>query len=47
MREFCETSVDGALIERDARIPDEVVKGLAALGRVRHEDRAGVRRGWA
>jgi alkylation response protein AidB-like acyl-CoA dehydrogenase len=30
--EFCETSVDGALIERDARIPDEVVKGLAALG---------------
>src|SRR5215468_4679093 len=32
MREFCETSVDGALIERDARIPDEVVKGLAALG---------------
>src|SRR5215469_11746562 len=32
MREFCETSVDGALIERDARIPDEVVKGLGALG---------------
>jgi len=32
MREFCETQVDGALIERDARIPDEVVKGLAALG---------------
>src|SRR5262250_1569282 len=32
MREFCETSVDGALIERDARIPDEVVKGLATLG---------------
>src|SRR6266480_824128 len=32
MREFCETSVDGSLIERDARIPDEVVKGLAALG---------------
>src|SRR6516225_5206476 len=32
VREFCETSVDGALIERDARIPDEVVKGLAALG---------------
>src|SRR5215831_13834641 len=32
MREFCATSVDGALIERDARIPDEVVKGLAALG---------------
>jgi alkylation response protein AidB-like acyl-CoA dehydrogenase len=32
MREFCETSVDGALIEREARIPDEVVKGLATIG---------------
>jgi alkylation response protein AidB-like acyl-CoA dehydrogenase len=32
LREFCEDSVDSALIERDARIPDEVVKGLAALG---------------
>src|SRR5690348_12275717 len=32
MREFCATSVDGAVIEREARIPDEVVKGLAALG---------------
>jgi alkylation response protein AidB-like acyl-CoA dehydrogenase len=32
LREFVESSVDGALIERDARIPDEVVKGLAALG---------------
>src|SRR5215471_5672317 len=32
MREFCENSVDGAVIERDAQIPDEVVKGLAALG---------------
>ena len=32
MREFCENSVDSALIEREARIPDEVVKGLAALG---------------
>ncbi len=32
MREFCETSVNGALIEKDARIPDETVKGLAALG---------------
>ena len=37
-------SVNGALIERDARIPDETVKGLAGLGRVRHEDLAGVRR---
>jgi alkylation response protein AidB-like acyl-CoA dehydrogenase len=32
LREFCVDSVDGALIERDARIPDEVVKGLAAMG---------------
>ena len=32
LREFCEASVNGALIERDARIPDEVVKGLAAVG---------------
>src|SRR5215469_7556374 len=32
LREFCETSVDGAVIERDARIPDEVIKGLAATG---------------
>ena len=32
LRSFCEESVDGALIERDAKIPDEVVKGLAAIG---------------
>src|SRR6266704_6967467 len=32
MRAFCESSADGALIEREAQIPDEVVKGLAALG---------------
>jgi alkylation response protein AidB-like acyl-CoA dehydrogenase len=32
MREFCETSVNPALIEREAMIPDETVKGLAALG---------------
>ena len=32
LREFCEASVNGAQIERDARIPDEVVKGLAGLG---------------
>src|SRR5437763_3023630 len=32
LREFCEASVDGALIERDALIPDDVVKGLAAIG---------------
>ncbi len=30
--EFCETRVDGAVIERDSQIPDEVVKGLAELG---------------
>jgi alkylation response protein AidB-like acyl-CoA dehydrogenase len=32
MRDFCEASVSGAVIERDAKIPDEVVKGLADLG---------------
>src|SRR5262252_7078906 len=32
LREFVETSADAAVIERDARIPDEVVKGLAAIG---------------
>ena len=32
LRDFCEISVNGALIEREARIPDETVKGLAAVG---------------
>jgi hypothetical protein len=32
MLEFAETQIDGALIERESRIPDETVKGLAALG---------------
>jgi alkylation response protein AidB-like acyl-CoA dehydrogenase len=32
LRDFCENSVDGAVIERDAQIPDDVIKGLAALG---------------
>jgi alkylation response protein AidB-like acyl-CoA dehydrogenase len=32
LREFCETSVNPAQIERDAQIPDSVIKGLAALG---------------
>ncbi|GGY81654.1 acyl-CoA dehydrogenase family protein [Streptomyces nitrosporeus] len=32
LRTFCETRVDGALIEREARIPDEVVAGLKELG---------------
>ncbi|WP_416986697.1 acyl-CoA dehydrogenase family protein [Streptomyces sp. T028] len=29
---FCETQIDGALIEREARIPDEVINGLRELG---------------
>lgn len=32
LREFCETRIDGALIEREARIPDEVINGLKELG---------------
>ncbi|MEU1279513.1 acyl-CoA dehydrogenase family protein [Streptomyces sp. NPDC005805] len=32
LRRFCEEHVDGARIERDARIPDEVVNGLRELG---------------
>ncbi|MFF9073095.1 acyl-CoA dehydrogenase family protein [Streptomyces sp. NPDC014872] len=32
LREFCETEVDGALIEREARIPDEVINRLRELG---------------
>ncbi|HEY2442552.1 MAG TPA: acyl-CoA dehydrogenase family protein [Streptosporangiaceae bacterium] len=32
MLEFAETQIDGAVIERDAKIPDETVKGLASLG---------------
>ncbi|GAA4082210.1 acyl-CoA dehydrogenase family protein [Actinomadura miaoliensis] len=32
LREFCETKVDPLIIEREARIPDEVVKGLRELG---------------
>jgi alkylation response protein AidB-like acyl-CoA dehydrogenase len=31
LRAFCET-LDGAVIEREARVPDEYVKGLADLG---------------
>src|SRR3981189_670000 len=31
LRAYCET-LDGAVIEREARIPDEYVKGLAELG---------------
>jgi alkylation response protein AidB-like acyl-CoA dehydrogenase len=32
MRDFCETRVDGRLIERESQIPDEVVNGLKELG---------------
>ncbi|MDT0452596.1 acyl-CoA dehydrogenase family protein [Streptomyces hesseae] len=32
LREFCETRIDGALIEREAKIPDETVGGLKELG---------------
>ncbi|MER6957685.1 MULTISPECIES: acyl-CoA dehydrogenase family protein [unclassified Streptomyces] len=32
LREFCETKVDAARIEREARIPDEVINGLKELG---------------
>ena len=32
LRDFCERQVDGAVIEREARIPDDVVRGLAELG---------------
>ncbi|MFF9984489.1 acyl-CoA dehydrogenase family protein [Streptomyces erythrochromogenes] len=32
LREFCETRIDGALIEREAKIPDETVRGLGELG---------------
>jgi alkylation response protein AidB-like acyl-CoA dehydrogenase len=32
LRAFCEREIDGALIEREARIPDHVITGLAELG---------------
>ena len=32
VREFCETKVDARLIERESRVPDEVIKGLKQLG---------------
>jgi alkylation response protein AidB-like acyl-CoA dehydrogenase len=32
LREFCESQVDAAVIERDAQIPDKVVRGLKELG---------------
>ncbi|OKK06826.1 acyl-CoA dehydrogenase [Streptomyces sp. CB03234] len=32
LRDFCETKIDGALIEREARIPDAVIDGLKEIG---------------
>ncbi|MFE9768524.1 acyl-CoA dehydrogenase family protein [Streptomyces sp. NPDC005808] len=32
LRDFCETKIDPALIEREALIPDEVINGLKELG---------------
>ena len=32
LREFCESSIDSEVIERDARIPDDVILGLKDLG---------------
>ncbi|MDN3294186.1 acyl-CoA dehydrogenase family protein [Streptomyces ficellus] len=32
LRDFCETKIDGALIEREARIPDSVIDGLKEIG---------------
>ncbi|MEX2983912.1 acyl-CoA dehydrogenase family protein [Streptomyces sp. C36] len=32
LRDFCETRIDSARIEREARIPDETVEGLKELG---------------
>ncbi|MBT2529208.1 acyl-CoA dehydrogenase family protein [Streptomyces sp. ISL-99] len=32
LQDFCETKIDGARIERDAKIPDEVINGLKELG---------------
>ncbi|MEO3766563.1 acyl-CoA dehydrogenase family protein [Streptomyces sp. B8F3] len=32
LRDFCETQIDGAVIERDAQIPDETVRGLKEIG---------------
>ncbi|MEU2431162.1 acyl-CoA dehydrogenase family protein [Streptomyces sp. NPDC007861] len=32
LRDFCETRIDSARIEREARIPDDVISGLKELG---------------
>ncbi|MEU6114940.1 acyl-CoA dehydrogenase family protein [Streptomyces sp. NPDC047117] len=32
LRDFCETKIDGARIEREAQIPDETINGLKEIG---------------
>ncbi|MGC4003262.1 MAG: acyl-CoA dehydrogenase family protein [Pirellulales bacterium] len=32
LREFCRTTIDPAAIDRNARIPDEVIRGLGRIG---------------
>ena len=32
LRDFCESKIDAAVIERDAQIPDEVIQGLKEIG---------------
>jgi alkylation response protein AidB-like acyl-CoA dehydrogenase len=32
LEKFCAEHIDGSVIERDAKIPDEVIRGLAAIG---------------
>ncbi|MDT0341089.1 acyl-CoA dehydrogenase family protein [Streptomyces litchfieldiae] len=32
LREFCATRIDGRLIDREARVPDDVINGLRELG---------------
>lgn len=32
LRNFCESKIDAAVIERDAQIPDEVIQGLKEIG---------------
>lgn len=32
LRKFCENEIDGSLIERESRIPDEVINGLKEIG---------------
>ena len=32
LREFCESQIDAAVIERDGQIPDKVIRGLKELG---------------